>query len=114
MKRKIIFCLIETAEISSDSDTSISSNVSELSNSSTEEECNWTDEEDALYFPLIKYLTSGVKRAKVDNYLAIVESWTDSEFKKHLRLSRRTVYQLIGKRNTFILIIYLIKEKIYK
>lgn len=103
MKRKIIYCLMETVEISSDSDTSISSNVSELSNSSTE--CNWTD---ALYFPLIRYLTSGTKRTKVENYLAIVESWTDLEFKEHLRLSRRTAYQLIGKRNTFILINYLI------
>lgn len=61
MKRKIIYCLMETVEISSDSDTSISSNVSELSNSSTE--CNWTD---ALYFPLIRYLISGAKRTKVE------------------------------------------------
>jgi len=100
MKRKIIFSLIETTEISS-SDTSVSSDISELSNSSTES--NWTDEEDVFFFPLIKYLTSGVKRTKVENYLAIIESWTDSEFKEHLRLSKRTAYQLIRKKRIFII-----------
>lgn len=103
MKRKSIFCLVDTIEINSDSDdTSATSNISELSTFSTEN--NWTDEEDALFFPLIKYLlTSKVRRGKVENYLAIVESWTDSEFKEHLRLSKRTAYQLIGKKNTFII-----------
>lgn len=91
MKRKIIFCLIESAEISSDSDTSIS-NISELSD--LLENNSWTDE-DALYFPLIKILMFGVRKTRVQNYLVIIESWTDSEFKEHLRLSRRTAYQLI-------------------
>jgi len=106
MKRKIIFCLIETAEIS-DSDTS-SSNISEFSNMSTED--SWTDEEDMLFFLLFKHLSFGVKRRKVENYLTIVESWSNSEFKEHLRLSRRTAYQLIRKKKTFI-IIHLTKKK---
>lgn len=105
MKRKIIFCLIETIQIS-DSDSSSSSDISELSDSSSED--SLTEEEDTLFFPLIKYLTS-VKRRRIENYLAVVESMTDSEFKEHFWLSRRTAYKLIRKRNIFIiLIIYLI------
>ncbi|KYN21772.1 PREDICTED: putative nuclease HARBI1 [Trachymyrmex cornetzi] len=58
---------------------------------------NNEDDNDAFFFPLIKYLTSGHKRQKVKNYLEIVASWTNSEFKEHLRLSRRATYKLIDE-----------------
>lgn len=98
MMKHEIYCLIETAKISSDSSSNSELNSSEISNFSTED--SLTDNEDnndALFFPLIKYLTTGRKTRKVENYLPIVESWTESEFKEHLRLSRKTAYQLISK-----------------
>lgn len=61
VKRKIIFCLIETAEINSDNNTSSNSNVSELNDSSMEN--NWTDEENI--------------EEKEEKLKIIVESWTD-------------------------------------
>lgn len=60
MKRKIIFCLTETADISSDSDTSLTSNISEFSNSSMED--SWTDEEDILFFSSNKIFNFCEKR----------------------------------------------------
>lgn len=47
MKRKIIFCLVETIKISDSNSSSSSSDISQLNDSS--ENCNWTDEEDALF-----------------------------------------------------------------
>lgn len=59
---------------------------------------NWiNDNEDILLFPLLQYLTSGKKRSPVEEYLLIVEVWwSDLEFKEHIRLSRRTIYNLIS------------------
>jgi len=48
MKRRIIFSLIETTEISSDSDISVSSDISELNNSLTKNK--WKDDFDKLIF----------------------------------------------------------------
>ncbi|XP_018404592.1 PREDICTED: putative nuclease HARBI1 [Cyphomyrmex costatus] len=97
MEKHEIYCLIETTEISSNSSSSELSS-SEISNFSKEDSSTDNeDDNDALFFPLIRYLTSGHKKQKVKNYLRIVASWTNSEFKEHLRLSRRTTYQLIDE-----------------
>lgn len=96
MKCEIIFYLMENIQKScSDTSTSSSSELSFSSpDSSTENE---DDDKDTLFCPLIKYLTSGCKRHKIENYLATVESLTDIEFKGHFRLSRTIADKLIGK-----------------
>ncbi|CAH2074392.1 unnamed protein product, partial [Iphiclides podalirius] len=38
-----------------------------------------------------------LRRKRVDDYLHIVESWSDSEFKSRLRLSRKTALRLIDE-----------------
>jgi len=56
------------------------------------------EDADLLYFPLMEYLTSGSRRHRINDYLEIINLWTEREFKEHLRLSRRSVLQLIGKK----------------
>jgi len=53
------------------------------------------EDADLLYFPLMKYLSSGSRRHRINDYLKIINLWTERKFKEHLRLSRRSVLQLI-------------------
>jgi len=38
---------------------------------------------------------NGHKRHRIKYYLHVVDSWTNSEFKKHLRINRITTIRLI-------------------
>ncbi|KAG6459505.1 protein ALP1-like [Manduca sexta] len=94
--RKAILWLTETVAISSDdSDTSSWSDVCTDKLESSDDE-NEVDDEDRLFFPLMQYLIR-LRRKRVDDYLHIIDSWTDSEFKNRLRLSRKTAYRLIDE-----------------
>jgi len=44
----------------------------------------------------MKFLTSGQRRHRIQNYLQIIDSWSDQEFKEHLRINRCTASKLIG------------------
>ncbi|KAL0098972.1 hypothetical protein PUN28_020912 [Cardiocondyla obscurior] len=97
-KKVEINYLMETVNDSSTTSTDSSSEQNDLSlsfinTSSTSEE----DDECILLFPILKYLISGCKRHRVKNYLDIVDSWTDLEFKEHLRIERTTANKLIDK-----------------
>lgn len=63
--------------------------------------------ENALLFPLFKYLTTGKKRNRVEEYLLVVDSWSDSEFKEHLRLQRSVADQLIGNHASLLPVVLL-------
>lgn len=94
-RRKIISVyIIETlndSTSSSDESNMISISTSSVSSTSIEEE----NEEGALFFPLMHHLMSGRKRHRVEDYLQVVDSWTNQEFKEHLRLNRHTAIILI-------------------
>lgn len=36
------------------------------------------------------------EKHRIANYLAVIDSWTDQEFKEHLRINRHTASILIG------------------
>lgn len=98
MKRKLEITIlmdnvINTSLSSSPSSSEIDWNSSSLYNTSSSSE---EDAEYLLLFPLIRYLINGCKRNRVENYINIVDSWTDLEFKEHLRIQRTTANQLIG------------------
>lgn len=100
-KGKVIFCLTEIVPISSNSSSSSSSDSSDdnkqsdiLSDDSWVEE---TIKDDPIFFSLMQGLIFGNRRNRVQNYVHLVESWTNIEFQEHLRLRRNTVYQLVGK-----------------
>lgn len=98
-KRKAVFCLTETLSIHNNdsSSTSDSSSCYDVDSTTTNDSCLYSENDsNALYFPLMQYLSCGRKRHYVENYLQLVESWTEYEFKEHLRLSRQTALQLIG------------------
>jgi len=78
--------------------TSLSSNLNE-SDSSTDtlqDITNLSSSEDLLLFPLMKFLTSGQRRYRIQNYLQIIDFWSDQEFKEHLKINRCTASKLIG------------------
>lgn len=99
MEKNQIVCASETISSSSSDDSSITYNSwSEWSSIASDD--NWinnNDNEDVLLFPLLQYLTIGNKRHRIDDYVLVVESLSELEFKEHFRLSRRIAYQLIGK-----------------
>lgn len=82
----------ENSSISDCSNSSLSSITVSNKSSSSEE-----NEECLLLFPLMKHLISGRKRHRVEDYINTVDSWTDLEFKEHLRIKRTTTILLIGK-----------------
>lgn len=91
---QVISWLAETVTISSDdSNTSSWSDVCSYKSESSDE---YDDDEDRLFIPLMQYLIR-LRRKRVDDYLHIIDSWTDPEFKNRLRLSRKTAYRLIGE-----------------
>lgn len=107
---RIVYQLIETPNLSTSSDSTNSSEMQELDSSSSGSiTSSSSDEEhaDLLFFPLLHYLTTGRRRHSITNYLLIIDSWTNEEFKEHLRLNRHTAQKLIGM-NMFDLYICLI------
>lgn len=94
--RKIIVEIIKTNTVSSTSSSSEDSYIfNNSSNSTISTTSNEEENEDILLFPLMHYLMNGRKRHRVEDYLHIVDSWTDQEFKEHLRLNRYTALILI-------------------
>ncbi|CAH2086687.1 unnamed protein product [Euphydryas editha] len=90
--KNIILFLAETLPDSSDdSDSSSWSDICDIRSEFSEDD---DDEEDRLFFPLMQYLIR-LRRKRVDDYLHIVDSWSDTEFKNRLRISRKTAYRLI-------------------
>ncbi|XP_066600586.1 uncharacterized protein [Prorops nasuta] len=79
----------ETSSSSSD-DPSIPS-----STSTSEESSNFEYEEDLLLIPLMRYLLSGRKKSRIENYLDTVNLLSEVEFKQHFRLSKYTASILI-------------------
>ncbi|CAH2264554.1 protein ALP1-like [Pararge aegeria] len=92
MAHKALLALLGDT-LSSKSDSSGSSSWSDLS-SIRSEFSEDDDDEDRLFFPLMQYLIR-LKRKRVDDYLHIIESWTDVEFRNRLGLSRKIAYSLI-------------------
>lgn len=97
-KSKLILWLAET--LPSSSDESQSSCCSDVWNpmsedSDCDDECE-DDNDDTLFFPLMQYLIR-LRRKRVDDYLHIIDSWSDSKFKHRMRLSRKTTSRLIGE-----------------
>jgi len=93
--------LFETSNVNDSSSSDDSSEESSM-NISTEHTTSISsssgdEDTDLLYFPLMEYLTSGSRRHRINDYLEIIDLWTEREFKEHLRLSRRSVLQLISK-----------------
>jgi len=82
--------IISTSSSSNDESDSSTDTLQDITNSSSSED------EDLLLFPLMKFLTSGQRRHRIQNYLQIIDSWSDQEFKEHLRINRCTASKLIG------------------
>ncbi|XP_026742638.1 protein ALP1-like [Trichoplusia ni] len=95
-KQKLILWLSETAQSTDESDSSEWSDVCTVKQDVSEEEDFSDNDDDSLFFPLMQYLVR-LRRKRVDDYLHIIDSWTDSEFKNRLRLSRKTAYRLIDE-----------------
>lgn len=91
---EIITELVKSADISStNSDLSILNNSTSdsMTSASIEEE----SEDDMLLLPLIYHLMNNRRRHRIENYLQIVDLWTDQEFKENLRLTRHSASVLI-------------------
>lgn len=94
---KILICLTETVALSSsDEESSGWSDVFKNNAETSEDDIEEHDDDDKLFFPLMQYLIR-LRKKRVDDYLHIVDSWTELEFKNRLGLSKKTSYQLIGK-----------------
>lgn len=101
--KKIIYFLIESSHPDDSDDDNDDLSITPSSNQSISSlssdifiENIYDNETDELFVPLIEYLVTGNRRKRVENYLELVQSWTDVEFKEHFRLSRTTVYHLIS------------------
>lgn len=97
---KVLIGLAETVALSSDDDSSGWSDVFKSDADTSEDDIEEYDD-DKLFFPLMQYLIR-LRKKRVDDYLHIVDSWTDLEFKNRLGLSKKTSYQLIGMQVVFI------------
>ncbi|KYN08277.1 Putative nuclease HARBI1 [Cyphomyrmex costatus] len=99
-KIKIVHQLTENAsnlDSSSDESSALEELSSSESSNSSVTSSSDEDHADLLFFPLLHYLTTGRKRHRIENYLLIIDSWTNQEFKEHLRLNRHTVQKLIDE-----------------
>lgn len=94
--KKLIFWLANTATISSSEDSENWSDTIVCESSEPLTSLNDEDDDDTLFFPLMQYLIR-LRRRRVDDYLHIIDSWSDLEFKNRLSLSRKTAFRLIGK-----------------
>lgn len=94
--KELVIFLTETVHSSSESESSGWSDVCSIKPefSEEEDECD-EDDDDTLFFPLMQYLIR-LRRKRVDDYLHIIDSWTDSKFKNKMRVSRKTAFRLIG------------------
>lgn len=93
---KLLIWLGESIQSSSDESDSSWSDVCSIKQYSEDELEEQEDEnDDQLFFPLMQYLIRR-RRKRVDDYLHIVDSWSDSEFKSRMRISRKTAFRLIG------------------
>lgn len=103
--KKIMYHLIETPNLSSSSDSTDSSEIQELDSSSSGSiTSSSSDEEnvDLLFFPLMRYLTSNRRRHRITNYLSIIDSLRNEEFKEHFRLNRNIAQNLIGIKHVYV------------
>ncbi|XP_011144149.2 uncharacterized protein LOC105185963 [Harpegnathos saltator] len=101
-KEKIVVNLVLESMINTSTNTEDSSNSEiDWNNSSLSiDDTSFSSEENdgyLLLFPLMKYLISGCKRHRVEDYLHVVDSWTDLEFKEHLRIKRNLAIRLIDE-----------------
>ncbi|XP_025153202.1 protein ALP1-like [Harpegnathos saltator] len=101
-KEKIVVNLVLESMINTSTSTEDSSNSEiDWNNSSLSiDDTSFSSEENdgyLLLFPLMKYLISGCKRHRVEDYLHVVDSWTDLEFKEHLRIKRNLAIRLIDE-----------------
>ncbi|XP_044577774.1 protein ANTAGONIST OF LIKE HETEROCHROMATIN PROTEIN 1-like isoform X2 [Cotesia glomerata] len=96
-KNRVILVLMETIS-SSSSDCSTSDNNSSFwSTSSNDSWINDNGNDDLLFFPLLKYITTGNKRCRVQEYIQVVDKWSDLEFKENLRLPKSLALRLIDE-----------------
>ncbi|XP_045785098.1 protein ALP1-like [Maniola jurtina] len=95
MANKAVALQLLADTITSYNDSSESSDWSDASSIRSEFSEDDNDE-DRLFFPLMHYLIR-LRRKRVDDYLHIVESWTEVEFKNRLGLSRKLAYRLIDE-----------------
>lgn len=101
---EIVYQLIENPNLCSSSESDKSSIMEELSSSANRSITSCSSDEDyadLLLFPLLHYLTTGRKRHRIENFLLITDSWTDQEFKEHMRLNRHTAQRLIGMKHIY-------------
>ncbi|XP_071649574.1 uncharacterized protein [Temnothorax longispinosus] len=102
MKEKVAISLLmeSTANTSTSTEDSSTNDIDWNNTSLSASNISSSSEENDNYlliFPLMKYLLSGHKRNRVEHYLNIVDSWTDLEFKEHLRIQRITAIRLIDE-----------------
>lgn len=84
---------METPNLSSSS-TSTNSNTDE-SDSTSENNISTSEEENKdLLFPLMRYLITGRRRHRIENYIQVVDSWTDQEFKKQFTVNTKHCIQI--------------------
>lgn len=93
---RFICQLMEKSNLIISSSSSSSLNESSSSDSTDSIKSSSSEDEDLLLFPLLKFLTSGQRRHRVKNYLELINSWTNEEFKQHMRINRQTAQMLIG------------------
>lgn len=92
LMEKSNFIISSTSSSSSLNDSSGSDSTDIIKSSSSEDE-------DLLLFPLLKFLTSGQRKHRIENYLQLIDCWSNEEFKQHMRINRHTAQMLIGITN---------------
>lgn len=102
-RNKIVLQLTETHYSYSSTSTDDTQEEVSSTDDATSVSSSDTEDVDLLLFPLMQYLTSGKRRCRLKNFLQTTDSWTDLEFKQHLRLQRNTALNMI--RNGYILCI---------
>lgn len=88
--------LIKTNSSNSSNNSSSSSNNGSSTTTSSNDEFSTDEEYNNILYPMLQILLLGRKRHRIENFVDIVHSWTDVEFKQHLRLHRNTVMTLIS------------------
>lgn len=108
--QKTMFLLTDrVADTADDSDTSSWSDVCSLKSKSSEKS---EDDNETLFFPIMHYFLR-LKRKRVDDYVHIIDSWNDVEFKDRLGVYKSTASKLICK-SAFNNIISVITNSIFK
>ncbi|XP_066589549.1 putative nuclease HARBI1 [Prorops nasuta] len=96
--RDILKILLKpTLDTSASSDTSSNNTSLGISSDTTYISCEDENEEEMkILFPLYRILIEVERRNHIECYLHIIENYTENEFKKHFRLSRTIVQQIIS------------------